>query len=58
MEVEMMGELGDWGYFVVLLVVISVTVLGTYGLTKENWYKRGKRDGIEQEKKRHFDAKI
>ncbi len=54
----MMGELGDWGYFVVLLVVISVTVLGTYGLTKENWYKRGKRDGIEQEKKRHFDAKI
>ena len=50
--------MGDWGYFVVLIVTVGVAILGTYGATKDYYYRKGRLDGIEAEKKRHIDAKI
>jgi hypothetical protein len=54
-EVEVMG---DWGYFVVLIVTIGVTAVGVYGATRDHYYRKGRIDGIKAEKKRHIDAKI
>jgi len=51
-EVEMMGELGDWGYW--LLFIIMAFVFYVWGYA--NGYTEGKKDG--QKEKRHVDAKI
>ena len=31
--------MGDWGYFVVLIVTVGVAILGTYGATKDYYYR-------------------
>jgi hypothetical protein len=54
-EVEVMG---DWGYFVVLIVTVGVAILGTYGATRDYYYRKGRIDGIKAEKRRHIDAKV
>jgi len=50
--------MGDWGYFVVLIVTLGITALGVYGATRDYYYRKGRIDGIKAEKKRHIDAKI
>ena len=68
----MMGEMGDWGYW--LLVVIAIVLGVWFGHTMKEFrlytsawnagYERGRRDGYETatrklaEKERHIDAKI
>ena len=54
-EVEVMG---DWGYFVVLIVTVGVAILGTYGATKDYYYRKGRLDGIKAEKKASHRRKI
>jgi len=34
--------MGDWGYFVVLIVTVGVAILGTYGATKDYYYRKGR----------------
>ena len=43
--------MGDWGYFVVLIVTVGVAILGTYGATKTTTTAKGRIDGIKAEKK-------
>lgn len=48
-----MGELGDWGYW--LLFVITALVVFVWGYAVG--YDEGKKDGIRAKEKRHIDAK-
>ena len=57
-----MGELGDWGYFVVLAIAMFLMYLLGYGNGSDNGFKKGYiQDRREEEKaekeKRHIDAK-
>jgi hypothetical protein len=53
-EVEVMG---DWGYFVVLIVTVGITALGVYGATRDYYYRKGRIDGIKAEKKASYRRK-
>ena len=48
--------MGDWGYFVVLIVTVGVAILGTYGATKD-YYCR-KREQIEAELRQKYEAEL
>ena len=48
----MMGELGDWGYWLLFIVMAAICYIWGYA----NGYTEGKKDG--QKEMRHFDAKI
>lgn len=51
-EAEIMGELGDWGYWLLFIVMAAICYVWGYA----NGYTEGKKDG--QKEKRHIDAKI
>ena len=51
---EMMGELGDWGYWLLFIIVALVVFVWGYAVG----YDEGKKDGIRAKKERHIDAKI
>lgn len=52
-----MGELGDWGYWLLFIIVALVVFVWGYAAG----YDEGKKDGIKTEKERQrrwFDARI
>ena len=51
-EAEIMGELGDWGYWLLFIVMAAICYIWGYA----NGYAEGKKDG--QKEKRHIDAKV
>lgn len=56
-----MGELGDWGYFVLFAISVLMALLYGFGKGCDYGYKKGyiqgREDAIaEKEKMRHIDA--
>lgn len=49
-----MGELGDWGYWLLFIIVALVVFVWGYAVG----YDEGKKNGIRAKEKRHIDAKI